>query len=130
MCHHHIEECSTAFILTILHTVCCVVTRIFHVLLGAGTGLHSSPLLSVRHSVHTQLEDAYLCQKQLTQDKITLSLTHKGQADHSLAKLSIHSPRLFCPFCIPHKAMWRLLFSLGCPTLCDNIMCLCTWFFI
>lgn len=36
--------------------------------------------------VHTQLDDAYLCQEQLALKEITLSLTHKGQDDHSLAK--------------------------------------------
>lgn len=28
--------------------------------------------------VHTQLDDAYLCQEQLVLDEIMLSLTHKG----------------------------------------------------
>lgn len=37
-------------------------------------------------TVHTQLDDAYLCQEQLALNEITLSLTNKGQDDHSLAK--------------------------------------------
>lgn len=46
--------------------------------------------------------DAYLRQEQLTQKQITLSLTHKGQADHSHAELSpsclaIHSPHPYPP---------------------------------
>lgn len=44
---------------------------------------HSSPSGTW---VHTQLDDTYLCQEQRTLNEITLSLTHKGQADHSLAK--------------------------------------------
>lgn len=36
--------------------------------------------------VHTQLHDAYLRKEQLTLNEITHSLTHKGQADHSLAE--------------------------------------------
>lgn len=74
--------------------------------------------------------DAYLCHGQLKQDKIILSLTHKGQVDHSLTKVSpscpaTHSPHPFPP-CNTHlHAMWRFLLSL-CWS-CDNFYCVGYW---
>lgn len=62
------------------------------------THTHSSPRLPLRHSAHTAW-DAYLCQEQLTQNEITLSLTHKGQVAHSLnsslSASAIYLPHVF-----------------------------------
>lgn len=80
------QECGLSW-LSFTPTVFCLVTWLFLVWLEAGTGSHSSPLFSPSGTtVHTQLDDAYLCQEQLALNEITLSLTNKGQDDHSLAK--------------------------------------------
>lgn len=61
--------------------------------------------------VHTLLDDAYLCQEQLAPNEITLSLTHKGQADHSVAKtLRLCRPaRVFAPPPSLHPALLLML---------------------
>lgn len=52
--------------------------------------------LSQAFTSHTAW-DAYLCQEQLTQGEIMRSLTHKGQADHSVTKLSCSCPAIHSP---------------------------------
>lgn len=76
--------------------------------------------------VHTQLHDAYLRQEQLTLNEITLSLTHKGQADHSLAKtLPLLSRPSVCAALLPLRASCHHSFSLD-SSLTSLVAC-CHW---
>lgn len=74
-------------IISVVLTVCRAVQS-----LGLIVRLHVHiPHHSTQCGIYT-VWDAYLRQEQLTQKEMTLSLTHRGQVNHSLTELSTSCP--------------------------------------